>query len=501
MNPAQPFVIFEMANNHMGSLSHGTKILEAFAQVVEPYRPTFTFGFKLQYRDLDTFIHPAYKGRRDVKFVKRFEETRLTDSEFLQLRNTMRKLEFQAVCTPFDEISVDRAEAHEFNHLKIASCSLGDWPLIERIVTSPLPVIASTAGADLDLLDRVVSFFLHRNRPLSLMHCVAEYPTEVAHFQLNQLDLLRQRYPSLSIGFSTHEDPDNPRFVQMALAKGASILEKHVGLPTPDWPLNAYSANPKQIAAWLEAAAEALLACGTLSGRHTPEPSEMESLHGLQRGLFAREPLNPGERIDQSKLLLAMPTVPDQLTTSDLSKYIEYTATEPIEALGPVLAHQVRFKDHREQVRRIVHQVRALLEASHTVVGQHTVVEISHHYGLERFPEAGATILNIVNRVYCKKLIVLLPGQRHPEQHHKKKEETFHLLYGDLSVRLDGVEHVAQVGDVITVEPTIRHEFWTEAGAVIEEVSSTHYSDDSYYTDPLITANPNRKTLLTHFFG
>jgi quercetin dioxygenase-like cupin family protein len=287
----------------------------------------------------------------------------------------------------------------------------------------------------------------------------------------------------------------------MALAKGAMLFEKHVGLPTPEWPLNAYSANPEQVAIWLEAAAEAVLACGTTGERHTPTPEEQESLHSLQRGVFVHQPLAAGERLDPAKVLLAMPTVPGQITARDLSKYVEFTALEPIKALGPVLGHQVRRQDHREQVLGIVQQVRALLEASHTVVGQHTGVEISHHYGLEKFPEVGATILNIVNRVYCKKLIVLLPGQRHPEQHHQKKEETFHVLHGELCVRLDGVEHLARPGDVITVERGVRHEFWTKTGTVIEEVSSTHFSDDSYYTDPTIAANPNRKTLLTYFFG
>ena len=37
--------------------------------------------------------------------------------------------------------------------------------------------------------------------------------------------------------------------------------------------------------------------------------------------------------------------------------------------------------------------------------------EISHHYGIQRFHEFGATIINFVNREYCKKLIVMVPGQ------------------------------------------------------------------------------------------
>lgn len=502
MSPTQkPFVVFEMANNHMGSLDHGLAILRAFGACVEPFRETLTFGFKLQYRDLDTFIHPHFQARTDLKFVKRFQETRLSESAFLELRREMDRQGFIPVCTPFDEISVDRVEAHGFHYLKIASCSLGDWPLMERIARASLPIIASTAGVSLEVLDNVVSFFEHRGRPLTLLHCVAEYPTPVNRFQLNQIDFLRNRYPSHAIGFSTHESPDNTRFVQLAVAKGTRVFEKHVGLPLPEAPLNAYSATPDQTAAWLAALMEALEACGEATGRYVPSQEEGASLHGLQRGVFVREDLPAGAILDPDQLLLAMPTEPGQLTANALSKYTELRALEPLRALAPVFGHQVAQKDHREAIHRIVQRVRALLQEAHAVVSTQADVEISHHYGLEHFDQTGATIVNLVNRSYCKKLIAMLPGQRHPEQHHRLKEETFHILHGELHVMLDGEERIARPGDILTVERGVRHTFWSEGGALIEEISSTHFRDDSYYTDPAIALNPNRKTKLTYFFG
>jgi len=106
-----------------------------------------------------------------------------------------------------------------------------------------------------------------------------------------------------------------------------------------------------------------------------------------------------------------------------------------------------------------------------------------------------------VNREYCKKLIILLPGQKHPEQYHNQKEETFHVLYGDVLINLDGVEKECHRGNVVVVERGMRHSFGSKTGAVIEEISSTHHIDDSYYTDPEITNNMNRKTLLTYWMG
>ena len=73
-------VILEMANNHMGSVDHGEKIIRDFSSLVQDF-PEFSFAFKLQYRNLDTFIRPDYVGRMDIKHVKRFEETRLSRAD------------------------------------------------------------------------------------------------------------------------------------------------------------------------------------------------------------------------------------------------------------------------------------------------------------------------------------------------------------------------------------------------------------------------------------
>ena len=59
----KPLFTFEMANNHQGSVEHGKKIIQEMKKVAEPYEDIFDFAFKFQYRDLDTFIHPAYKDR------------------------------------------------------------------------------------------------------------------------------------------------------------------------------------------------------------------------------------------------------------------------------------------------------------------------------------------------------------------------------------------------------------------------------------------------------
>jgi len=50
--------------------------------------------------------------------------------------------------------------------------------------------------------------------------------------QLNQIDFLKNRYPGIPVGFSTHESPKCVSAAVAAACKGACIFEKHVGIET-----------------------------------------------------------------------------------------------------------------------------------------------------------------------------------------------------------------------------------------------------------------------------
>lgn len=488
--------VFEMANNHMGSTEHGLRILNAFHAVSKDFR-NFRFAFKFQYRDLETFIHPDYMNRTDFKYIKRFIETNLSASERKLLQDEAKKLGFVTICTPFDENSVDLVEDHDFDVLKIASCSFTDWPLLERISKTNKPIIASTAGAVLEDIDKVVSFFQHRSKDFCIMHCVGEYPTNRSNLQLNQIDLLRRRYPELPIGYSTHESPDNYEAIQIAIGKGASVFERHVGIKTDKYDINAYSSTPEQIFLWLRAAKNAFEMCGLPEGRFEGSEKERMDLRGLQRGVFAKNPIGRGERVELSNVFFAIPNLEGQIVANHMSKYAEFVAHKDIEARRPILANDVAVTNLRDKVLQIVNRVRALLIESKVVLPDKLEMEISHHYGLDRFEEWGATIINCINREYCKKLIILLPGQKHPVHHHKRKEETFHILHGDMTVSLYGTERQCKAGDLVIVEREMKHNFSSLSGAVFEEISTTHYKDDSFYDDINIINNKNRKTALT----
>jgi len=70
------FFIFNMANNHMGDVKHGLRITREMHAVTQKY--DFRIAFKFQLRTIPDFIHPHFRDRMDIKYVKRFSETSLS---------------------------------------------------------------------------------------------------------------------------------------------------------------------------------------------------------------------------------------------------------------------------------------------------------------------------------------------------------------------------------------------------------------------------------------
>ena len=491
-------IILEMANNHMGDMTHGKLMIDEFSNVTNKYLDYFDFAWKFQFRDFDTFIHKDYKNRIDHKYVKRFTETSLTKEQFSELKSYAEQKGFKTLCTGFDENSIDLITEMEFDIIKVASCSFTDWPLLNKIIETDKPIILSTAGASLDEIDRVVSFMQHRNKNISLMHCVGEYPTQPNNLQLNQIDILKNRYPNISIGYSTHEEPNEFDAIQIAIGKGVSISEKHVAVATEKYPPNAYSVTPEQIDCWLEKAFKALVMCGSDKKVKASE-KELSDLLQFKRGMFVKNKITKGSIINKKDIYFAWPNIDNQVLANDASKYNQFIALEDIEVDQPVLFNKVSISNTREKVWNIVQDVKKILSKTDVVYPGQAELEISHHYGLNKFYETGITMITVVNREYCKKLIIVLPNQTHPEQYHHQKEETFVVLYGEVELTLDGITQTLKKGDVITIEREVRHIFTTKTGCVIEEVSSTHYINDSYYTDENIARNKDRKTFVTHW--
>ncbi len=487
--------IFEMANSHQGRVEHGIDIIKAMGKIAR--KNNIKAAVKLQYRELDSFIHPDYKDRTDVKHIPRFMSTRLNYDQFSELVNAVRSEGMVTMSTPFDETGVEWCLDQGIDIIKIASCSSLDWPLLSKAAGAKKPLIISTGGKTIEDIDKIYNFFSHRGCEFAFLHCIAEYPAPLDALQLNFIDKMNRRYRDVTIGYSGHEAPDDNIAAMMAVAKGARIMERHVGLPTETIKLNAYSMNPEQAEKWVEAVLQAKVMCNLKrDNKKYISQGELDSLRSLMRGVFAKRNIKAGEVLHEEDVFFAMPCGEKQLTSGEfkdgkMTASRDYSLNEEIQEKPKLSGVGI--------VRGAIHDAKGMLYEAGIALGNEYEVELSHHYGIPHFRQYGAIIINIINREYCKKYIIVLPGQKHPSHAHRIKEETFQVLYGDLDVQFDdGVEKHLKPGDMQTVLRGEYHAFSSATGAIFEEVSTQHMKSDSYYKDKEISdLDPmERKTYL-----
>ncbi|MDP9065888.1 MAG: N-acetylneuraminate synthase family protein, partial [Pseudomonadota bacterium] len=258
-----------------------------------------------------------------IRYIKKTEATKLTRHEYAALIDAIRAQGCIPMATAFDEASVDLCEEFDLPIIKVASSDINDWFLLERIAKTRRPVIVSTGGSSEKDVDDLVTFFGHRNIPLALNHCVSLYPSEDGELELNQLDFLRRRYPSLVIGYSTHEYRDWHSSMLISYAKGARLWERHIDIDADGIAVSPYCSLPQEIDSWFKAYHKAREMCGA-SGetKRIPHRREIEYLDALVRGVYVKRDLPAGYQFHHGSVdldfYLAIPLQKGQLSCREI---------------------------------------------------------------------------------------------------------------------------------------------------------------------------------------
>ncbi|WP_374944720.1 N-acetylneuraminate synthase family protein [Sphingomonas sp.] len=325
--------VLELANNHWGKIDRGLKIIRDFAKVVRANG--VKASIKLQFRDVDTFVHPDFRDRSDVRYIKKTIDTQLPWNSLRQMVEAIRAEGMLTMVTPFDEASVDKCVEFGVDVLKIASSDIRDKTLLRRMAAAGLPVVASSGGANEQHIDDLVAFFTSRNVPFALNHCVSLYPSEDSELELNQIDYLRARYPGITIGLSTHEHRDWHDSVMIAYGKGARTFERHIDIDHEGVPVSSYCTQPHQADTWFKAFNKAREMCGGAAHarRDVPE-KEVRYLDALVRGAYARHDLPAGHVLNDADVYLAVPLLKGQISSREFAT--GETLREAVKADAPI---------------------------------------------------------------------------------------------------------------------------------------------------------------------
>lgn len=230
------YVIAEIGNNHNGDFYIAKRTIEAAAKAgahaVKFQKRSIPDVFAKELRDKPQ-TKEEIKGKTYGEYREGLE---LSLNDFVQLKEIAEFNKVAFFATPFDLKSVDFLEHVNIPFYKVASFDVTNLPLLDYVAQTGKPIILSTGMSTLEEVDAAVSVVLNHHTKLVLLHCVSVYPSPDEHINLQAMDVLRERYAPLPVGYSGHE-PDTLATI-VAIARGASVIERHFtlshSLPGPD---------------------------------------------------------------------------------------------------------------------------------------------------------------------------------------------------------------------------------------------------------------------------
>lgn len=299
------FVIAEAGVNHDGSMGRALQMVDVAARGGADAVKFQLFSAK----DLVTRRGPtaAYQlnATGDASQQAMLSRLELSDDACHQIRDRCKARSIMFLATPFGLFEVDRAVSLGVDAIKIASTDLTHTALLERAVTTSLPIILSTgASTEAEIRDAVTHIqTLGGGDRLILLHCVSRYPTPISAINLRSVSVLHHMF-GVPTGLSDHTTEVDVG--ALAVAAGAGIIEKHFTLdPGATGPDHAMSLSPTQLGGYIAAIRRGESAMGRNEIGLTPEEHDVRTT--ATRSVVAAKDIPIGSVLTADMLTIKRP--------------------------------------------------------------------------------------------------------------------------------------------------------------------------------------------------
>lgn len=325
-------IIAEIGNSHEGSLgvaksfvcmlkNVGVKVVK-FQMHLAEYEGTKDEPFRVAFSDQDSSRQEYWKR---VNF---------SEADWLKLSKFCQENDMEFLCSVF---SVEAAQFCYDNNLvkrwKVGSGNALDWPLLEYLVSTGLPMLISTGLIAPDEIDELKQYLCSNAADVrtTLMHCVSRYPVPLSEIDLPlMLDLSSENF---AVGYSDHSGTVHPALY--ALSIGAQVIEVHM-TPRYDYfgPDVSSSLTPEDIKLLVDYS-EGLATLKRSTGTKHDHFDRVRDLRYLfRRGIYWRTNLKEGDRVSRENLIFLKPV--RGVDVADLSKVVGKILIKAVEADTPV---------------------------------------------------------------------------------------------------------------------------------------------------------------------
>lgn len=332
-------MIAELGVNHDGSRSRAIKLVEAAHHAEAD-------AVKLQWFETDRLLSSAarlaqyqqHAGADDPFAMLRALE--LGPHEMQAIVESAHGLGLHTIVTVFSLELVGPADRLPWDAYKVASPDIINRPLIERLMSTGKPLLVSTGAADAQEIQSVTQWLGSYSHVL--MQCVSAYPTPDESAALAGIRGLSAAAP-IPLGYSDHTTATDTG--GLAVAAGASILEKHLTLDrSASGPDHATSLEPAQFAEYVKLARRAHAMLGDPTKRVLAIEQDVRA--ASRQSLVVTRRLEPGHVIRRDDLTIKRPGIGIEPWRMD--EIIGRRLARTIEADMPLAARDVETADPGE---------------------------------------------------------------------------------------------------------------------------------------------------------
>ena len=235
IGPGEPcYIIAEIGINHNGSL-------EVAKQLIDEAVAAKATAVKFQKRTPEICVpKDQWEIMRDtpwgrISYIDYKRKTEFGIAEYATIDQYCKKQGIDWFVSTWDVEAVDFMERFDTPMYKLASASLTDTPLIQRILLTGKPLMLSTGMSTYKEIEEAIKLVrsFDQNYPLMIAHSTSAYPCKPEELNLKMIITLGEMYPGTPIGYSGHET--GLATTVAAVSLGATFVERHFTLDRAMW--------------------------------------------------------------------------------------------------------------------------------------------------------------------------------------------------------------------------------------------------------------------------
>ena len=178
-------------------------------------------------------VSPHFKGADRYRWVTRNTNATPVNEFWKPLKEYCDKKGIIFFSTPMSRGAAMRLSEVGTPLWKIGSGDILDFVTMDYMRNTDLPIIMSSGMSMFEEVERGIRFLKAKSKRVALMHCLSKYPGLPEEANLATMELFREKFPGIPIGFSENSIGIEPSLI--AVAHGATIIEKHFTIRRDLW--------------------------------------------------------------------------------------------------------------------------------------------------------------------------------------------------------------------------------------------------------------------------